>query len=72
MHVREEAGRDIFAVGEYWSYDLGALKHFLDLTQGMVTLFDAPLHLTFSTASKACEDFDLRKVFDGSLVSQAP
>ena len=71
-HVRAEAGRDIFAVGEYWSYDLDALKHFLHLTEGLVTLFDAPLHLTFSEASKVGDQFDLRKVFDGSLVSQAP
>lgn len=72
VHVRSQAGRDIFAVGEYWSYDLGALKHFLHLTQGLVTLFDAPLHLTFSNASKSDSNFDLRKIFDGSLVSQAP
>ncbi|TWU46531.1 alpha-amylase [Rubripirellula reticaptiva] len=71
-HVRDHAGRDIFAVGEYWSYDLGALKHFLHLTGGMVTLFDAPLHASFSRASKAEQDFDLRTIFDGSLVSQAP
>lgn len=72
QHVRNEAGRDIFAVGEYWSYDLAALKHFLHLTGGMVTLFDAPLHATFSRASKASTDFDMTTMFDGALVSQAP
>lgn len=72
VHVRQEAGRDIFAVGEYWSYDLDALKHFIHLTGGLVTLFDAPLQLTFSRASKSSPDFDMRQIFDGSLVSQAP
>ena len=66
-HVRQEAGRDVFAVGEYWSYNLDALKHFLHLTGGMVTLFDAPLHATFSRISKSSPDFDMRQVFDGSL-----
>ncbi len=70
-HVRDAAGRDIFAEGEYWSYHLDALQHFLHLTGGMVTLFDAPLHATFSRASKS-PDFDFRTIFDGSLVSQAP
>lgn len=38
-HVRDHASRDIGAVGAYWSYNLKALKHYLNLTDGMVTLF---------------------------------
>jgi len=38
-HVRDHASRDIVAVGAYWSYNLKAMKHFLNLTDGMVTLF---------------------------------
>ena len=28
-HCRQKAGRDLFAVGEYWSYEVEALHHFI-------------------------------------------
>ncbi len=31
-HVRLHAGKDIFAVGEYWSYNLDALTAFVEVT----------------------------------------
>jgi alpha-amylase len=70
--VEAKVGKDLFAVGEYWSYELGALDYFISATQGKVTLFDAPLHLNFHTASKAGNSYDMRKIFDGSLVQQNP
>ncbi len=71
-HVRSHAKKDLFAVGEYWSYDVEALRHFIAETQGKVDLFDAPLHFNFYKASKAGRDYDLRKIFDGSLVQHQP
>jgi alpha-amylase len=37
-----------------------------------VTLFDAALQLRFHQASKAGGDFDLRTIFDGTLVAARP
>ncbi|MDB9524848.1 alpha-amylase [Oscillatoria sp. CS-180] len=71
-HCRREAGRRLFAVGEYWSYEIEALHHFIEVTGGDVHLFDAPLHYNFSEASKAGEDYDLRQIFDNTLVAQQP
>jgi alpha-amylase len=71
-HCRRETGQRLFAVGEYWSYEIEALHHFIDVTGGDVHLFDAPLHYNFSEASKAGGDYDLRQIFDNTLVQQQP
>ncbi|WP_428311804.1 alpha-amylase [Hydrocarboniphaga sp.] len=70
--LRVETSRDLFAVGEYWSYDVEALHHFIETTKGQISLFDAPLHLNFHLASKGGQDYDLRTIFDNSLVQQQP
>lgn len=71
-HIRHYAQRDLFAVGEYWSYEVEALHHFISLTQGKVALFDAPLHYNFHAASKAGDSYDMRQIFDNTLVQQQP
>ena len=71
-HVRHYAQRDLFAVGEYWSYEVEALHSFIQATDGKVTLFDAPLHYNFHAASKAGNNYDLRTIFDNTLVQQQP
>jgi alpha-amylase len=71
-HVRNYAKRDLFAVGEYWSYEVDALHHFIEKTNGKVSLFDAPLHYNFHVASQAGETYDLTKIFDNTLVQQQP
>lgn len=72
QHCRKEAGRRLFAVGEYWSYEIEALHHFIEVTDGDVHLFDAPLHYNFSEASKAGGDYDLTTIFDNTLVKEQP
>jgi alpha-amylase len=72
QHVRNYAQRDLFAVGEYWSYEVDALNHFIAATEGKVNLFDAPLHYNFHAASQAGETYDLRQIFDNTLVQQQP
>jgi alpha-amylase len=71
-HVRNHAKRDLFAVGEYWSYEVDALHSFIEKTDGKVSLFDAPLHYNFHVASQAGENYDLTKIFDNTLVQQQP
>ena len=71
-HVRANSDKDLFAVGEYWKYDKEDLKRFRGKTDGKVTLFDTILHENFVAASKDADGFDLRKVFDGTLVQDDP
>jgi alpha-amylase len=70
--MRDHAKRDLFAVGEYWSYEVEALHSFIELTDGKVSLFDAPLHYNFHIASIKGQDYDLRQIFDNTLVQQQP
>ncbi len=71
-HCRQYVGRQLFAVGEYWSGDIEALHQFIEATDGDVTLFDAPLHYNFHEASTQGNDYDLRTIFDDTLVQQQP
>lgn len=71
-HVSHYAGRDLFAVGEYWSYEVEALHSFVEATNGKVTLFDAPLHYNFHVASQAGNSYDMRQIFDNTLVQHQP
>ena len=70
--VGAKTDRELFAVGEYWSYDVEALHAFLETTDGRVTLFDAPLHYNFHTASQSGSDYDLSQIFENTLVQQQP
>jgi alpha-amylase len=72
QHCRQYIGRDLFAVGEYWSYEIEALHHFISVTGGDVMLFDAPLHCNFCIASTKGNDYDMRQIFDNTLVQQQP
>jgi len=71
-HIRHYANKDLFAVGEYWSYEVEALHNFIESTAGKVSLFDAPLHYNFHVASTAGDGYDLRQIFDNTLVKQQP
>lgn len=70
--MREHTQKNLFVVGEYWSYDIRALHHFIHRTQGKLSVFDAPLHYNFHLASKAGNTYDLRTIFDNTLVQEQP
>jgi alpha-amylase len=71
-HVRHHKKQNLFAVGEYWSYEVEALHHFIQSTDGKVCLFDAPLHYNFHAASLSGNEYDLRQIFDNTLVQHQP
>lgn len=71
-HCRKHTGRQLFAVGEYWSYSVEALHYFISVTNGDVLLFDAPLHYNFSVASNSGNSYDMRQIFDNTLVKDQP
>ena len=71
-HLRSQSNQGLFAVGEYWSYHLEVLMHFIETTNEQIMLFDASLYYNFSDASQQGKDYDLRKTFDGALVQERP
>lgn len=70
--MRAHAGKELFTVGEYWHHDLHALKEYLAETDYALSLFDVPLHYNFHRASCNPDGFDLRKLFDHTLVAYDP
>lgn len=64
---------NLFVVGEYWAPgDLPLLLKYIDATHGRMSLFDAPLHQNFHTASLAGKDYNLSTILDNSLVQVKP
>lgn len=72
QHVREGAEQELPAVGEYWSGDLGRLTYYLDSVDNEMSLFDVALHYNFFNACQAGGWYDMRAIFDNTLVSVRP
>lgn len=70
--MKAAAERDLFAVGEYWHWDVNVLQDYIAATEGEVKLFDVPLHFNFHNCSKAHGSYDLRTIFDGTLTKVNP
>ncbi len=71
-HVRTQTGKQLFTVGEFWSYDIGKLHNYITKTGGKMSLFDAPLHLRFHNASNGGGNYDMRTILDGTLMKENP
>lgn len=67
--VKLSADKPLFFVAEYWESLHGELSQYLHETEGLTALFDVPLHYRFAAASHAGRDYDLRTIFDHSLVA---
>ncbi|MDO5732733.1 MAG: alpha-amylase [Eubacteriales bacterium] len=63
---------DFYIFGEYWMRDTAENEHYLYETDYEIDLFDVGLHFAFFDASKQGASYDLRRLFDESLVSQSP
>lgn len=71
--MREFSDKPLFVVGEYWHTESNEpLKKYVEVTGGGIQLFDTSLHMNFHKASLAGKDYDLRTIFDGSLLQADP
>lgn len=70
--MKEAYGNDFYFVGEFWNPDIEAKQHFLDQTDFAIHLFDVGLHYRFHQASLEGRDFDLRTLYEGTLVATHP
>ena len=70
--VREKTGLPLPAVGEYWNGDLGRLLYYLDCVENEMSLFDVALHYNFFNASTSGGAFNMRQIFDNTLVKSRP
>lgn len=70
--IREEFGEDFFVVAEYWDQKYGNLKEYLNTLDEDISLFDVSLHYKLSNASKEGNAYDLRPLFDETLMQKRP
>ncbi|HPR81423.1 MAG TPA: alpha-amylase [Enterococcus sp.] len=68
INRREEKGKSLFVVGEYWSNDLEKLETYLDSSGNLIYLFDVPLHFNFYEAANSNGEFDMTQIFNHTLV----
>ena len=72
-NLRKSTSKEIFAVGEYWAPgQLYLLVRYIEATNGKMSLFDSSLHHNFHTASNMGNNYDLRKIFQNTLVKIMP
>ncbi len=71
--MREQTGKELFAVGEYWAPGfLHLLTKYLDVTENVMHLFDSSLHHNLHRASRMGNNYDMRTIFDETLVMARP
>lgn len=66
--LRQYSQKELFAVGEYWHGDLQHLLHYLDNVDDQMSLFDVPLHYHFYEASHGNGQYNMSRIFEGTLV----
>ena len=71
-HVMEKKKDDFYLFGEYWQYDEGQIDGYLDDTDWKIDLFDVPLHFHFQEASKSNGNYDMRNIFNNTIVKNHP
>ena len=70
--ISENIDKELFVVGEYWSINLEIMLNYIEKTSNKINLFDVPLHYNFFKASISNGDFDMSKIFEGTLVKECP
>lgn len=71
-HIMEKKKDDFYLFGEYWQYDEGQIDGYLDDTDWKIDLFDVPLHFHFEEASKSNGNYDMRNIFNNTIVKNHP
>ena len=71
-HIMEKKKEDFYLFGEYWQYDEGQIDGYLDDTDWKIDLFDVPLHFHMQEASKSNGNYDMRNIFNNTIVENHP
>ena len=72
QYLRKETGKNMFAVGEYWSSNIDTISEYIQKTEGTMSLFDVPLHYNLYRASISNGEYDMSHILDGTIVSTNP
>jgi len=69
-HVRQETGKELFTVAEYWDFSVEVLLDYLKDQDH--SLFDVPLHMNFFKAGQARGSYNMATLLDDTLLERAP
>lgn len=64
--------RSLFAVGEHFTGDPATLNWWLDQTGRRLSLFDFPLMFNLRAAADSDGNYDMRNIFNNTLLQRAP
>ena len=70
--IRGEYRADFYAVGEYWKQERAEINDYLENIEFETDLFDVKLHFNLYTASQSGDRYDMRTIFDDTLVREHP
>jgi alpha-amylase len=70
--VHAEFGDDFYCVGEYWETSKFVIDGYLKEIEYQTDLFDVALHYKFYEASRRGNQFDMRTVFNDTIVKDHP
>jgi len=62
----------MFAVGEFWKDSIEDLEEYLDGLGTQFSVFDAPLHYNLKEAGDRGAEYDMRAIWDGTVVQKRP
>ena len=68
--MREKFGEQFFIVGEYWGNTYEEMEGYLQDGGFVLDLVDVGLHTNFERASKTGDEYDLRQLFDETLMEK--
>lgn len=72
QEVGKNSKKELFAVGEYWTHEVKSLEYYMDRCGNSMSLFDAPLHFNFHSASNSFGNFDMRTLIDNTYLKVNP
>ncbi|MBQ3061794.1 MAG: alpha-amylase [Lachnospiraceae bacterium] len=71
-HLRTTFNKKFFAVGEYWNSELPILVNYVEKTEGVLSIFDVPLHFNMHHASTSFGYYDMRNILKNTVLSYRP
>jgi alpha-amylase len=71
-HLEEVSEKELYFFGEYWMADNEEKNGYLYNTNYHTDLFDVSLHYNMEAVSKNSTEYDMRKIFDHTLVQEHP
>lgn len=72
QHMETKVDPDFYFFGEYWRRDTETNEKYLYETKYHTDLFDVALHFNMAEAASNTAGYDMRKIFDNTLVQEQP